>query len=231
MTRTDADSRRPCARRSWACTAWMPRCLRTSSTTSCCERKDTRRSKRSRPVQSPIRHAAVPRVEKVPLSGRLPSWRHRSAFTQGLSLAGFGCGVKPARAGLPDSRLLGDAGVAGPAYPHGRGSCRVIALAAPGVDVRVDEFLPTIKRVGEAWSAHVAADRADDPKRGRARGPRWRVRIGHAPRLPKSRGACDIAAGERGTVARFVSGRVGAWRVDGFYPAVRRDKGRRVPAH
>ncbi|RKE38740.1 type VI secretion system protein ImpH [Paraburkholderia sp. BL23I1N1] len=65
-----------------------------------------------------------------------------------LSLAGFGWGEKPARAGLPDSRVLALLGLLIQRTRTPEGLAGVVALAAPGVDVRVDEFFPTLKGAG-----------------------------------------------------------------------------------
>lgn len=65
-----------------------------------------------------------------------------------LCLAGFGWGNKPARAGLPDSRMLALLGLLIQRTRTGEGLAGVIALGAPGVAVKVDEFLPVAKRTG-----------------------------------------------------------------------------------
>lgn len=57
-----------------------------------------------------------------------------------LCLAGFGWGDKPLRAGLPNSRMLGLLGLLTQRTRTSEGLAGVVALAAPGVDVRVDEF-------------------------------------------------------------------------------------------
>ncbi|MFL9867885.1 type VI secretion system baseplate subunit TssG [Paraburkholderia fungorum] len=67
-----------------------------------------------------------------------------------LSLAGFGWGDKPARAGLPDSRVLALLGLLIQRTRTPEGLAGVVALAVPGVDVRVDEFFPVLKRAGKA---------------------------------------------------------------------------------
>lgn len=66
-----------------------------------------------------------------------------------LSLAGFGWGDKPARAGLPDSRVLALLGLLIQRTRTPEGLAGVVALAVPGVEVRVDEFYPTLKRAGK----------------------------------------------------------------------------------
>jgi type VI secretion system protein ImpH len=65
-----------------------------------------------------------------------------------LSLAGFGWGEKPARAGLPDSRVLALLGLLIQRTRTPEGLAGVVALAVPGVEVRVDEFFPTLKGAG-----------------------------------------------------------------------------------
>ena len=72
-----------------------------------------------------------------------------------LSLAGFGWGEKPARAGLPDSRVLALLGLLIQRTRTPEGLAGVVALAVPGVDVRVDEFFPTLKGAGAASTADV----------------------------------------------------------------------------
>lgn len=67
-----------------------------------------------------------------------------------LSLVGFGWGDKPGRAGLPDSRMLALLGLLIQRTRTAEGLAGVIALAAPGVEVRVDEFYPARASAGEA---------------------------------------------------------------------------------
>jgi type VI secretion system protein ImpH len=67
-----------------------------------------------------------------------------------LSLAGFGWGEKPTRAGLPDSRVLALLGLLIQRTRTPEGLAGVVALAVPGVEVRVDEFHPTLKGAGKA---------------------------------------------------------------------------------
>ncbi|VWD12219.1 type VI secretion protein [Burkholderia contaminans] len=57
-----------------------------------------------------------------------------------LCLAGFGWGDKPSRAGLPNSRMLALLGLLIQRTRTSEGLAGVVALAAPGADVRVDEF-------------------------------------------------------------------------------------------
>jgi type VI secretion system protein ImpH len=66
-----------------------------------------------------------------------------------LCLAGFGWGEKPARAGLPDSRVLALLGLMVQRTRTPEGLAGVVALAVPGVAVRVDEFWPTARRAGQ----------------------------------------------------------------------------------
>ncbi|CAE6724327.1 type VI secretion system baseplate subunit TssG [Paraburkholderia haematera] len=87
-----------------------------------------------------------------------------------LSLAGFGWGEKPARAGLPDSRVLALLGLLIQRTRTPEGLAGVVALAAPGVDVRVDEFFPTLKGAGRPQPL-TSASRADGAQGdGRRRG-------------------------------------------------------------
>ncbi|NLP64965.1 type VI secretion system baseplate subunit TssG [Paraburkholderia sacchari] len=65
-----------------------------------------------------------------------------------LNLGGFGWGDKPARAGLPDSRMLALLGLLIQHTRTAEGLSGVIALAVPGVEVRVDEFYPARANAG-----------------------------------------------------------------------------------
>ncbi len=65
-----------------------------------------------------------------------------------LSLAGFGWGDKPKRAGLPDSRMLALLGLLIQRTRTPEGLAGVVALAIPGVGVRVDEFWPVVTSTG-----------------------------------------------------------------------------------
>jgi type VI secretion system protein ImpH len=65
-----------------------------------------------------------------------------------LCLVGFGWADKPQRAGLPDSRMLALLGLLNQRTRTPEGLAGVIALAVPGVEVRVDEFFPAIARAG-----------------------------------------------------------------------------------
>ncbi|BBU30818.1 type VI secretion system protein ImpH [Burkholderia sp. THE68] len=75
-----------------------------------------------------------------------------------LCLVGFGWGNKPARAGLPDSRMLALLGLLIQRTRTREGLAGVVALGAPGVDVRVDEFWPVARRAapGQPLSAKAA---------------------------------------------------------------------------
>ncbi|MEX3952504.1 type VI secretion system baseplate subunit TssG [Paraburkholderia sp. EG287B] len=66
-----------------------------------------------------------------------------------LCLVGFGWGDKPKRAGLPDARMLALLGLLTQKTRTPEGLAGVIALALPGVDVRVDEFFPAITGTGK----------------------------------------------------------------------------------
>nr|WP_244306241.1 type VI secretion system baseplate subunit TssG [Paraburkholderia lacunae] len=80
-----------------------------------------------------------------------------------LSLAGFGWGEKPARAGLPDSRVLALLGLLIQRTRTSEGLAGVVALAVPGVEVRVDEFHPTFKAAGKPHVlGSTGSDKADD---------------------------------------------------------------------
>jgi type VI secretion system protein ImpH len=88
-----------------------------------------------------------------------------------LSLAGFGWGEKPARAGLPDSRVLALLGLLIQRTRTPEGLAGVVALAVPGVDVRVDEFFPTLKGAGkpQPLTSVGSADGAPGEVEGRGR--------------------------------------------------------------
>ncbi|SAK81002.1 putative cytoplasmic protein [Caballeronia catudaia] len=66
-----------------------------------------------------------------------------------LCLIGLGWGSKPARAGLPDARTLAMLGLMIQRTRTSEGLGGVIALGAPGVDVKVDEFWPVAKRTAQ----------------------------------------------------------------------------------
>jgi type VI secretion system protein ImpH len=84
-----------------------------------------------------------------------------------LCLAGFGWGDKPARAGLPASRMLALLGLLVQRTRTPEGLAGVIALAAPGVEVRVDEFWPVAARTGAPAPLRSSAAR---PRGGRGLG-------------------------------------------------------------
>jgi type VI secretion system protein ImpH len=81
-----------------------------------------------------------------------------------LCLAGFGWGNKPARTGLPDSRMLALLGLLIQRTRTSEGLAGVIALGAPGVEVKVDEFWSVSKRVGTQQP--ISAKLADGKRRG-----------------------------------------------------------------
>ncbi|QJP70690.1 type VI secretion system baseplate subunit TssG [Burkholderia glumae] len=86
-----------------------------------------------------------------------------------LCLAGFGWGDKPRRAGLPDSRMLALLGLLIQHTRTPEGLAGVIALAVPGVGVRVDEFFPALTRAGQPrplTSTGEAAAVEDGARRG-----------------------------------------------------------------
>ncbi len=90
-----------------------------------------------------------------------------------LCLVGFGWGDKPQRAGLPDSRMLALLGLLHPRTRTVEGLTGVIALAVPGVEVRVDEFFPAITRAGPPHpltSQDSIAAPQDDARRGLGHG-------------------------------------------------------------
>ncbi|KXU82533.1 type VI secretion protein [Paraburkholderia monticola] len=78
-----------------------------------------------------------------------------------LCLAGFGWGDKPLRAGLPDSRMLALLGLLIQRTRTPEGLAGVIALAVPGIEVRVDEFFPVLARAGKPRPLTSSAARAD----------------------------------------------------------------------
>jgi type VI secretion system protein ImpH len=92
-----------------------------------------------------------------------------------LCLAGFGWGDKPARAGLPASRMLALLGLMIQRTRTPEGLAGVIALAAPGVQVRVDEFWPVATQAGApdrltSSAALGGAAARDGGRRGLGRG-------------------------------------------------------------
>ncbi|WCM21663.1 type VI secretion system baseplate subunit TssG [Paraburkholderia bryophila] len=80
-----------------------------------------------------------------------------------LCLAGFGWGGKPARAGLPDSRALALLGLLIQRTRTAEGLAGVVALAVPGVEVRVDEFHATLKPVGKPTPLGCVAEAGRAP--------------------------------------------------------------------
>lgn len=82
-----------------------------------------------------------------------------------LSLAGFGWGEKPARAGLPDSRVLALLGLLIQRTRTPEGLAGVVALAVPGVEARVDEFFPTVRRTGKPQPLTSAASAGGGPEK------------------------------------------------------------------
>ncbi|WP_258002181.1 type VI secretion system baseplate subunit TssG [Burkholderia sp. WAC0059] len=88
-----------------------------------------------------------------------------------LSLAGFGWGEKPARAGLPDSRMLALLGLLIQRTRTPEGLAGVVALAVPGVEVRVDEFHPTFKAAGKPHVLSSAGSDKDRPGHGASGNP------------------------------------------------------------
>ncbi len=85
-----------------------------------------------------------------------------------LCLAGFGWGDKPARAGLPDSRMLALLGLLIQRTRTPEGLAGVVALAVPGVEVRIDEFYPMLKRAGKPQPLTSTA-KSDDARQERRR--------------------------------------------------------------
>jgi type VI secretion system protein ImpH len=95
------------------------------------------------------------------------SFRHGGADTHSrnlLCLAGFGWGSKPARAGLPDSRMLALLGLMIQRTRTPEGLAGVIALGASGVEVKVDEFWPVSRRT--AQQLPLSSKPADAKPRG-----------------------------------------------------------------
>ncbi|MGC3023948.1 type VI secretion system baseplate subunit TssG [Burkholderia sp. DN3021] len=78
-----------------------------------------------------------------------------------LCLAGFGWGDKPLRAGLPNSRMLALLGLLIQRTRTSEGLAGVVALAAPGVDVRVDEFWSVTTSTGRPMPLTSAKPDAD----------------------------------------------------------------------
>ncbi len=87
-----------------------------------------------------------------------------------LSLAGFGWGEKPRRAGLPDSRVLALLGLLIQRTRTPEGLAGVVALAVPGVEVRVDEFYPTLKGTGKPQPLTSTGSASRASEEGKRRG-------------------------------------------------------------
>jgi type VI secretion system protein ImpH len=87
-----------------------------------------------------------------------------------LCLAGFGWGEKPARSGLPDSRVLALLGLMVQRTRTPEGLAGVVALAVPGVEVRVDEFWPTARRAGQPQPLTSSGRLAGAPEDSKRRG-------------------------------------------------------------
>jgi type VI secretion system protein ImpH len=85
-----------------------------------------------------------------------------------LCLAGFGWGDKPARAGLPDSRMLALLGLLIQRTRTPEGLAGVMALAVPGIAVRVDEFWPVATEAGEPQPLTSPRGPADSSGNGTA---------------------------------------------------------------
>ncbi|KVN58422.1 type VI secretion system baseplate subunit TssG [Burkholderia stagnalis] len=87
-----------------------------------------------------------------------------------LSLAGFGWGDKPKRAGLPDSRMLALLGLLIQRTRTPEGLAGVVALAVPRVGVRVDEFWPVVTSTGRQRPlesvASIVAAKEDGERKG-----------------------------------------------------------------
>ncbi|KVM75697.1 type VI secretion system baseplate subunit TssG [Burkholderia stagnalis] len=87
-----------------------------------------------------------------------------------LSLAGFGWGDKPMRAGLPDSRMLALLGLLIQRTRTPEGLAGVVALAVPRVGVRVDEFWPVVTSTGRQRPlesvASIVAAKEDGERKG-----------------------------------------------------------------
>ncbi|SAK64795.1 type VI secretion protein [Caballeronia ptereochthonis] len=87
-----------------------------------------------------------------------------------LCLVGLGWGDKPARAGLPDARALALLGLLVQRTRTPEGLAGVVALGAPGVDVRVDEFWPVARRTARGTpltsTGALASSKQVDKRRG-----------------------------------------------------------------
>ncbi|RQR66288.1 type VI secretion system baseplate subunit TssG [Burkholderia sp. Bp9125] len=87
-----------------------------------------------------------------------------------LSLAGFGWGDKPKRAGLPDSRMLALLGLLIQRTRTPEGLAGVVALAIPRVGVRVDEFWPVVTSTGRPQPLTSVGGGAVVSERGKRKG-------------------------------------------------------------
>lgn len=87
-----------------------------------------------------------------------------------LSLAGFGWGDKPKRAGLPDSRMLALLGLLIQRTRTPEGLAGVVALAIPRVGVRVDEFWPVATSTGRQQPLTSAGGNAMAAGNGKRKG-------------------------------------------------------------
>ena len=120
-------------------------------------------------------------------------------------MAGFGWGDKPQRAGLPDSRMLAMLGALVQKTRTAEGLSRVIALAAPGVGVRVDEFWATTMPAGLARPLSSTPQAAEGvPQRGLGGGYvlgrrlSWRARVVRVTLKPQdARQAHELLPGMR----------------------------------
>ena len=107
-------------------------------------------------------------------------YRYPVGFEQGgvdersrdlLALVGFGLGDKPAQAGLPDSRALAMLGLLNQRTRTAEGIAGVVALAAPGVGVDVEQFHPVwIAVATPARLTRSASDEGPDISRGLGNG-------------------------------------------------------------
>ncbi|MFC0401909.1 type VI secretion system baseplate subunit TssG [Paraburkholderia rhizosphaerae] len=95
-----------------------------------------------------------------------------------LCLAGFGWGDKPSRAGLPASRMLALLGLLVQRTRTPEGLAGVIALAAPGASVRVDEFWPVAARTGTPCPLTSTVMQDDAPVAGASAQARSRRGLG-----------------------------------------------------
>lgn len=101
----------------------------------------------------PFNHRIATLLYRVWKKYRYPERFHRGGtddYSRSLlCLAGFGWGDKPSRAGLPASRMLALLGLLIQRTRTSEGLAGVIALAAPRVGVRVDEFWAVTTNAGQ----------------------------------------------------------------------------------